>query len=128
MVLNAKTKSSLPAISYFSWTSNDTANIKAGNSFSSFITATGWNNLTAKLNECRTRLGYTTISFTQANSGNIWTAEMYNTVKINISNLTSAGTVAADVSKGSIAYASLFANSSSALKEAINRVVATLNT
>ena len=128
MVLNAKTKSSLPAISYFSWTSNDTANIKAGNSFSSFITATGWNNLTAKINECRTRLGYTTISFTQANSGNILTAEMYNTVKNNISNLTSAGTVAADVSKGSTAYATLFANSSSALKEAINRVVAALNT
>lgn len=128
MVLNAKTKSSLPAIAYFSWTSNDTANIKAGNSFSSFITAAGWNNLTAKINECRRALGYTTISFTQANSGNILTAEMYNTVKNNISNLTSAGTVAADVSKGSIAYASLFANSSSALKEAINRVVATLNT
>lgn len=128
MVLNAKTKSSLPAIAYFSWTSNDTANIKAGNKFSSFITATGWNNLTAKINECRTRLGYSTISFTQANKGNTLTAEMYNTVKNNISNLTSAGTVAADVSKGSTAYALLFANSSSALKEAINRVVAALNT
>ena len=128
MVLNAKTKSSLPAIAYFSWTSNDTANIKAGNKFSSFITATGWNNLTAKINECRTRLGYSTISFTQANKGNTLTAEMYNTVKNNISSLTSAGTVAADVSKGSTAYASLFANSSSALKEAINRVVAALNT
>lgn len=128
MVLNAKTKSSLPAIAYFSWTSNDTANIKAGNKFSSFITAIGWNNLTAKINECRTRLGYSTISFTQANKGNTLTAEMYNTVKNNISNLTSAGTVTADVSKGQTAYASLFANSSSALKEAINRVVAALNT
>ena len=127
-IKTAKTKSSTPAISYFSWTSNDAANIKTGNSFSSFITATGWNNLTAKINECRTKLGYSTISFTQANSGNTLTAEMYNTVKNNISNLTSAGTVAADVSKGSIAYATLFANSSSALKEAINRVVATLNT
>ena len=127
-IKTAKTKSSTPSISYFSWTSNDAANIKAGNSFSSFITATGWNNLTAKINECRTKLGYSTISFTQANSGNTLTAEMYNTVKNNISNLTSAGTVAADVSKGSIAYASLFANSSSALKEAINRVIATLNT
>ena len=127
-IKTAKTKSSTPAISYFSWTSNDAANIKTGNSFSSFITATGWNNLTAKINECRRALGYSTISFTQANSGNTLTAEMYNTVKNNISNLTSAGTVAADVSKGSIAYASLFANSSSALKEAINRVIAALNT
>lgn len=127
-IKTAKTKSSTPSISYFSWTSNDAANIKAGNSFSSFITATGWNNLTAKINECRTKLGYSTISFTQANSGNTLTAEMYNTVKNNISNLTSAGTVAADVSKGSIAYATLFANSSSALKEAINRVIAALNT
>lgn len=126
-IKTAKTKSSTPAISYFSWTSNDYNNIKAGNSFSSFITASGWNNLTAKINECRSALGQGTVSFTQANSGNTLTAEMYNTVKRYIASLTSAGTVAADVSTGSTAYATLFANSDSALKEALNRAIAALN-
>lgn len=126
-IKTATTKSSTPAISYFSWTSNDYNNIKAGNSFSSFITASGWNNLTAKINECRSALGQGTVSFTQANSGNTLTAEMYNTVKRYIASLTSAGTVAADVSTGSTAYATLFANSDSALKEALNRAIAALN-
>lgn len=114
-------------IAYFSWTSNDAANIKAGNDFSSFITATGWNNLCAKINECRTAKGQSKVSFSQVQSGQTLTAETYNNIKDYILSLTTAGTVAADVSKGSPAYATLFANSDSALKEAINRVIATLN-
>ena len=121
------TNSGSTGISYFSWTSNDAANIKAGNSFSSFITATGWNNLTAKINECRMAKGDSAISFTQANKGNILTAEMYNTVKGYISSLMTAGTVAADVNKGDKCLATLFANSDGALKEALNRAIAALN-
>ena len=121
------TATPIPPISYFSWTNDDYNNIKAGNVFSSFITATGWNNLTDKINECRNRLGQTTLAFTQANSGNPLTAEMYNTVKGYIANLTSAGSVSADVVTGQEAKATLFANSDIALKEAINRAIASIN-
>ncbi len=126
-VNQTKTATPIPPIAYFSWTSDDYNNIKAGNVFSSFITATGWNNLTAKINECRNRLGQSTLTFIQANSGNPLTAGMYNTVKGYIAGLTSAGSVSADVVTGQEAKATLFANSDIALKEAINRAIASIN-
>lgn len=117
----------LSAIGYFSWTSNDYSNIVSGNEFSLFITATGWNNLTAKINTCRNRMGYSSVTFTQVNSGNTLTADIYNNVKSYISSLTSAGTIANDVKKGDIAYPKFFANDDGALKEAINRAISALN-
>lgn len=116
----AATKS---AIEYFAWTSNDTANIKAGQPIKN-ITASAWQNLIAKVAAC----GGSTASIPSASSGTRITANHFNQMRNAISNLTGAGSVVSSVTSGtSRILATLFANASTALKEAINRAISAKN-
>ena len=91
-----------------------------------YLTAASWNRLTAKINEVRAARGYGSISFTTAYAGQTITAAIYNEAANAIGNLTGAGSVST-VSAETKLEATYFANSYSALKEALNRAISSYN-
>lgn len=109
-------------IALFYWTSDDSSKIKAGELITN-ITATAWNNLISKIAAC----GGSTASIPTATSGGNLTAEHFNQMRNSISGLTGAGTVVSAVTKGTKILATMFANSTTALKESINRAINTKN-
>lgn len=120
---NSMTALTLADISAFSWTSNDTVKIQAGQPVTN-LTATAWNNLISKVSAC----GGSTGSIPRATVGAQITAEHFNQMRNAISGLSGSGSVASSVSSGSTKMrATLFANASTALKEAINRAISTTN-
>lgn len=118
--VTASTRSSIAA---FSWTSNDSVYIASGQSTTN-LTASAWNNLISKISSC----GGNTGSIPTASSGSTITANHFNQMRNAIASLSGAGSVASSVTSGTtIFYATLFANTSTALKEAINRAISTRN-
>ena len=103
-------------IADFAWTSDDASYIAAGKAVT-YLTAASWNRLTAKINEVRDARGYGSISLTTA---------IYNEAANAIGNLAGAGSVST-VSEGTKLEATYFANSYSALKEALNRAISSYN-
>lgn len=112
-------------IAAFAWTGDDAAYIAAGKAVT-YLTAASWNRMTAKINEVRAARGYGSISFTTAYAGQTITAAIYNEAANAIGNLTGAGSVST-VSAGTKLEATYFANSYSALKEALNRAISSYN-
>ncbi len=106
----------------FAWTDNDAVKIKAQQPVSN-LTAASWNNLIAKIRSC----GGDTTAIPSATSGDGITANHFNQMRNAIAKLSGAGSVAGAVSSNSTIQATLFANASSALKEAINRVISIQN-
>lgn len=113
------------SIAYFAWTSNDAAQIAAGKPVTN-LTAASWNRLTAKINEVRTARGYGNLSFTSAYAGMTITAGIYNQAANAIAGLPGGGN-AGTVSAGDKLTAAHFANSSWALKEALNQAISNYN-
>lgn len=118
----SKSATTSSSISYFAWTSDDATNIAAGKPVKN-LTATSWNNLRAKVSAC----GGSISSIPTASSGSQITAEHFNQMRNAIAGLSGSGTVASSVSSGTSLKASLFANATTALKEAINRAISTKN-
>lgn len=118
--MNATTSS---AIGYFAWTNDDATKIQAGQPVTN-LTATAWNNLISKVSAC----GGSTGSIPRATAGTQITAEHFNQMRNAISGLSGSGSVASSVTSGSTKMrAALFANATTALKEAINRAISTKN-
>ncbi len=80
--------------SNFSWTYIKTQ----GGSFN--LTATEWNNLTARINAFREYRGLSNYSFTRAYSGNDFTAAMYNQAVNAIKGISGYGSYLSTVSSG----------------------------
>ena len=120
--VSGETKAQIAA---FAWTSDDASYIAAGKAVT-YLTAASWNRLTAKINEVRDARGYGSISFTTAYAGQTITAAIYNEAANAIGNLAGAGSVST-VSEGTKLEATYFANSYSALKEALNRAISSYN-
>lgn len=120
--VTAKTKNDLQA---FSWTADDATNIAKGKPVSN-LTASAWNTLMSLINQTRTANGLATMALPTAASGGAITAGNFNTAANAIETLNGAGTVARATQYGTV-YATYFANSTTALKEAINRAVASAN-
>lgn len=120
---NSVTIATKNTIGYFAWTNDDTTNIKSGQPVKN-LTASAWQNLIAKVAAC----GGSTASIPSASSGTRITANHFNQMRNAISGLIGAGSLASSVTSGtSKVLASLFANTSTALKEAINRAIAAKN-
>lgn len=120
---NSVTAATNEAIGYFAWTNDDAANIQSGQPVTN-LTASAWQNLIAKVAAC----GGSTGSIPTASSGTKITANHFNQMRNAISGLTGAGSVASSVTSGtSKVLASLFANATTALKEAINRAISAKN-
>ena len=120
---NSVTAATKDAIGYFAWTNDDATNIKSGQPVKN-LTASAWQNLIAKVAAC----GGSTGSIPTASSGTKITANHFNQMRNAISGLTGAGSVASSVTSGtSKVLASLFANATTALKEAINRAISAKN-
>ena len=120
---NSVTAATNEAIGYFAWTNDDATNIQSGQPVTN-LTASAWQNLIAKVAAC----GGSTGSTPTASSGTKITANHFNQMRNAISGLTGAGSVASSVTSGtSKVLASLFANATTALKEAINRAISAKN-
>ena len=120
---NSVTAATNEAIGYFAWTNDDATNILTGQPVTN-LTASAWQNLIAKVAAC----GGSTGSIPTASSGTKITANHFNQMRNAISGLTGAGSVASSVTSGtSKVLASLFANATTALKEAINRAISAKN-
>ena len=120
---NSVTAATNEAIGYFAWTNDDATNIQPGQPVTN-LTASAWQNLIAKVAAC----GGSTGSIPTASSGTKITANHFNQMRNAISGLTGAGSVASSVTSGtSKVLASLFANATTALKEAINRAISAKN-
>ena len=120
---NSVTAATNEAIGYFEWTNDDATNIQTGQPVTN-LTASAWQNLIAKVAAC----GGSTGSIPTASSGTKITANHFNQMRNAISGLTGAGSVASSVTSGtSKVLASLFANATTALKEAINRAISAKN-
>ena len=120
---NSVTAVTNEAIGYFAWTNDDATNIQSGQPVTN-LTASAWQNLIAKVAAC----GGSTGSIPTASSGTKITANHFNQMRNAISGLTGAGSVASSVTSGtSKVLASLFANATTALKEAINRAISAKN-
>lgn len=120
---NSVTAATNEAIGYFAWTNDDATNIQSGQPVTN-LTASAWRNLIAKVAAC----GGSTGSIPTASSGTKITANHFNQMRNAISGLTGAGSVASSVTSGmSKVLASLFANATTALKEAINRAISAKN-
>lgn len=120
---NSVTAATNEAIGYFAWTNDDATNIQTGQPVTN-LTASAWQNLIAKVAAC----GGSTGSIPTASSGTKITANHFNQMRNAISGLTGAGSVASSVTSGtSKVLASLFANTTTALKEAINRAISAKN-
>lgn len=120
---NSVTAATKDAIGYFAWTNDDATNIQTGQPVTN-LTASAWQNLIAKVAAC----GGSTGSIPTASSGTKITANHFNQMRNAISGLTGAGSVASSVTSGtSKVLASLFANATTALKEAINRAISAKN-
>lgn len=118
--MSATTKT---VIGYFAWTSDDSSKIQAGQPVTN-LTASAWNNLISKVSAC----GGSTSSIPRATAGSQITAEHFNQMRNAIAGLSGSGAVASSVSAGSTKMrATLFANATTALKEAINRAISTKN-
>lgn len=118
--MSATTRS---AIRYFAWTNDDATKIQAGQPVTN-LTNTAWNNLISKVSAC----GGSTGSIPRATAGSQITAEHFNQMRNAISGLPGSGSVASSVTSGSTKMrAALFANATTALKEAINRAISTKN-
>ena len=120
---NSVTAATNEAIGYFAWTNDDATNIQSGQPVTN-LTASAWQNLIAKVAAC----GGSTGLIPTASSGTKITANHFNQMRNAISGLTGAGSVASSVTSGtSKVLASLFANATTALKEAINRAISAKN-
>lgn len=120
---NSVTAATNEAIGYFAWTNDDATNIQTGQPVTN-LTASAWQNLIAKVAACGGSAG----SIPTASSGTKITANHFNQMRNAISGLTGAGSVASSVTSGtSKVLASLFANATTALKEAINRAISAKN-
>lgn len=120
---NSVTAATNEAIGYFAWTNDDATKIQTGQPVTN-LTASAWQNLIAKVAAC----GGSTGSIPTASSGTKITANHFNQMRNAISGLTGAGSVASSVTSGtSKILASLFANATTALKEAINRAISAKN-
>lgn len=120
---NSVTAVTNETIGYFAWTNDDATNIKPGQPIKN-LTAAAWRNLIAKVAAC----GGNTASIPSASSGTPITANHFNQMRDAISGLTGAGSVASSVISGtSKILASQFANSPTALKEAMNRAISAKN-
>ena len=120
---NSVTAATNEAIGYFAWTNDDATKIQTGQPVTN-LTASAWQNLIAKVAAC----GGSTGSIPTASSGTTITANHFNQMRNAISGLTGAGSVASSVTSGeSKVLASLFANATTALKEAINRAISAKN-
>ena len=120
---NSVTAATNEAIGYFAWTNDDATNIQSGQPVTN-LTASAWKNLIAKVAAC----GGSTGSIPTASPGTTITANHFNQMRNAISGLTGAGSVASSVTSGtSKVLASLFANATTALKEAINRAISAKN-
>lgn len=120
---SAKTKNNISA---FAWTSSDSTLIVSGAPVTN-LTATAWKNLAACVNQVRTAAGSSSITIPSVTSGSQITASLFNSMRGYIAGLSGAGSVVGGVSAGETVYATYFANSTSALKEAINRAIANAN-
>lgn len=85
--------------SNFSWTYTKTS----GGAFN--LTATEWNNLTARINAFRKYKGLSNYSFTTAYKGNNFTATMYNQARLAIQAISGYGTYIPTVTKGQVVTA-----------------------
>ena len=120
---NSVTAATNEAIGYFAWTNDDATNIQPGQPITN-LTASAWKNLIVKVAAC----GGSTGSIPTASPGTTITANHFNQMRNAISGLTGAGSVASSVTSGkSKVLASLFANATTALKEAINRAISAKN-
>ena len=122
---NTVSGSTKAQIAAFRWTSDDAAQIAAGKPVTN-LTAASWNRLTAKINEVRTARGNGSLSFTSAYAGMTITASIYNQAANAIAGLPGGGN-AGTVSAGDRLTAAHFANSSRALKEALNQAISNYN-
>ena len=117
--MSATTKN---AVTAFAWTANDSVNIQTGQPVKN-ITASSWQALITKIAAC----GGNTSSIPSASAGAKITANHFNQMRAAIASLSGAGSVASGVLQNGTIYATLFANNSSALKEAVNRAITAYN-
>ena len=96
--------------SYFSW---DTAKT-SGAEFK--LTASEWNRLTSNINSVRSYHGASTVSFTRAVSGSVFTADMFNQARSAIMSIVYISGGIPTASSGGTIYASML----NALRDGIN--------
>lgn len=111
-------------ISQFQWTSNDAANIVAGQDFSTMILASKWNELIDKVNWCLQKSGKGTSGMSDVSAGSDMTAARFNAMRNAIASMNSS--VVASKSIGDEIKAAYFANASSSLRTTINAIIVTL--
>lgn len=111
-------------IASFAWTANDAYYIAAGQPITN-ITAAAWNTLRERVGAC----GGSTAYIPAATSGAAISTNHFNQMRAAIAGLVGAGTVTPTVYTSAMTpyRAEQFANSSAALKEAINRAIAAKN-
>lgn len=118
--VSSDTKYDIPS---FSWTTDDAANIVAGQPVTK-LTATAWNKLKSLITQC----GGNSDSVPTAYPGSPITANAFNAMRNSIASLAGAGDVTPSVTANTTRVeASKFANAYSSLKEAINRAITAKN-
>lgn len=118
----AKTKYDIKS---FAWTDDDATKIAKDKPVSN-LTASAWNTLMSLINQIRAAHGLAETALPEAAAGGQIKASDFTTAANAIGGLTGAGTVAS-VPEDNVVKATLFANSSTALKEAVNRAVDSAN-
>lgn len=114
----------LTRISQFQWTNNDSANIVAGEDFSSMILASKWNELIDKVDWCRQKSGLNTSGMSDVSAGSEMTAARFNAMRNAIASMNNS--VVTAKSAGDEIKASYFANASGSLRTTINAIIITL--
>lgn len=115
-------------IDLFTWTgsdASDTTVFARGESISSALTATRWNNLLAKIKEVAEANGGS-FTYSTVSRGDKILATTFNAARTGISNLSGHGTLPSAQSKGNNILAALFVGTTS-LKSALNAAINAYN-
>lgn len=120
---NSVSSTTLSLIGEFAWTSSDATYIVKGQPVKN-LTASAWSTLIGKVAIC----GGTTSAIPSASAGTRITAAHFNQMRAAIMSLSGSGGIAEAVSSNITSIqATMFANNSTSLKNAVNRAIAYQN-
>lgn len=120
---NSVSSTTLSLIGEFAWTSSDATYIVKGQPVKN-LTASAWSTLIGKAAIC----GGTTSAIPSASAGTRITAAHFNQMRAAIMSLSGSGGIAEAVSSNITSIqATMFANDSTSLKNAVNRAIAYQN-
>ena len=120
---NSVSSTTLSLIGEFAWTSSDATYIVKGQPVKN-LTASAWSTLIGKVAIC----GGTTSAIPSASAGTRITAAHFNQMRAAIMSLSGSGGIAEAVSSNITSIqATMFANDSTSLKNAVNRAIAYQN-